>query len=169
VVTIDPEMAFGTGSHATTRLCLEALTRHVRGGETVLDVGAGSGILAIAAVRLGARRAVGVDTDPVACRVARENVRRNGVARRVRIVDGDLAASRTRPAAVLVANLTAKDLLPLLLTLARRVRPGGLAVFSGILRRQAAAVSRAARAAGFVEITRRRRGAWIALEALRPS
>ena len=84
-VTLDPGMAFGTGAHPTTRLCLEALVRHLAGGERVLDVGTGSGILAIAAAKLGGREILALDSDPLACRIARDNAHRNGVAGRVRV------------------------------------------------------------------------------------
>ena len=80
VVSLDPGIAFGTGSHPTTRLCLQWLDRHVQGGEVVLDYGCGSGILAIAAMKLGAALAIGVDIDPAAVDAARENAGRNGVA-----------------------------------------------------------------------------------------
>lgn len=168
VVTLDPGMAFGTGAHASTRLCLEALARHVAGGERVLDLGTGSGVLAIAAAKLGARPVLAVDSDPVACRVARENVRRNGVARRVRVCHGTLAAAGGPPFDVAVANLTARELAAVLPRLARRVRAGGLAVLSGLLRTQEAAVRRAARAAGLIPAAARRRAGWVALETRRP-
>ncbi len=168
VITLDPGLAFGTGAHATTRLCLEALARHVAGGERVLDLGTGSGVLAIAAAKLGAGEVVAVDNDPVACRVARANIRRNGVARRVRVRHGTLAAAGGPPFDVAVANLTARDLAAVLPRLARRVRAGGLAVLSGMLGTQEAAVRRAARAAGLVPAPARRRAEWVALETRRP-
>jgi ribosomal protein L11 methyltransferase len=167
-VTLDPGMAFGTGAHATTRLCLESLARHVHGRERVLDLGTGSGVLAIAAAKLGAREIVALDTDPLACRVARENSRRNRVARRVLVRQGSLAACTARGFDLAVANLTARDLAEVLPGLARRVRPDGLLVVSGLLRGQESAARRAARAAGFGPATARRRGQWVALEVRRP-
>jgi ribosomal protein L11 methyltransferase len=166
-VTLDPGMAFGTGAHATTRLCLEALARHVHGRERVLDLGTGSGVLAIAAAKLGAREIVALDTDPVACRVARENARRNRVGRRVRVRHGSLAACAARGFDLAVANLTARDLAEVLPELARRVRPGGLLVLSGLLRGQESPARRAARAAGCGPATARRRAEWMALEVRR--
>ena len=167
-VTLDPGMAFGTGGHATTRLCLEALARHLRGGERVLDVGTGSGILAIAAATLGARDVFAADTDPLACRIARENARRNGVGKQVRVRHGSVTACAGRGFDLAVANLTASDLAAVLPELARRVRPGGLVVVSGLLRGQESAGRRAARAAGLGAVAARRRAGWVALEALVP-
>jgi ribosomal protein L11 methyltransferase len=160
-------MAFGTGGHATTRLCLEALARHVHGRERVLDLGTGSGVLAIAAAKLGAREIVALDTDPVACRVARDNVRRNRVGRRVRVRHGALAACAADAFDLAVANLTARDVVDVLPDLARRVRPGGLLILSGLLRGQASPARRAARAAGFGPATARHRAGWVALETRR--
>ena len=166
-VRLDPGMAFGTGAHATTRLCLAALARHVRGRERVLDLGTGSGVLAIAAAKLGAREIVALDIDPVACRVARQNARRNGVGRRVRVRHGPLASCAARNFDLGVANLTARELGEVLPDLARRVRPGGLLILSGLLRGQEAAARRAARAAGLGPATAWRRAGWVALEARR--
>jgi ribosomal protein L11 methyltransferase len=167
-IVLDPGMAFGTGGHPTTRLCLEALARHLAGGERVLDVGTGSGILAIAAAKLGAHRILALDPDPIACRVARQNVWRNGVARRVRVRARALPRGAAGRYDVTVANLTALDLLVLLPSLARCVRFGGVLLLSGILRAQEGPVRRAARAAGLVPTAARRRAGWVALEAVRP-
>ena len=89
VIELDPGMAFGTGTHETTAMCVAMIEKHYHGGE-VLDVGTGSGILAIAAARLGAREVLGVDIDPMAVRVAQENVEKNGLSDRVTICEGDL-------------------------------------------------------------------------------
>ncbi len=167
-IVLDPGLAFGTGAHPTTRLCLEALARRLAGGERVLDVGTGSGILAIAAAKLGARQVLALDTDPVACRVARDNVRRNGVGRQVRVRGRGLPGAAGRGYDLATANLTARDLVPLMPGLARCVRPGGALLLSGILRTQAGQVRRAARAAGLAPIATRRRAEWVALEARRP-
>jgi len=135
----------------------------------VLDLGTGSGILAIAAAKLGAREVLALDTDPLACRIARENARRNGVGCQVRVRHGALAARAPRGFDLAVANLTARDLAEVLPDLAGRVRPGGLVVLSGLLRAQESAGRRAARAAGLAPPAARRRGGWVALEARRPA
>jgi ribosomal protein L11 methyltransferase len=128
-LVLDPGLAFGTGSHATTRLCLQWLERTIKGGETVLDYGCGSGILAIAALRLGARRAVGVDIDPGAVAVARANAERNGVAAEFLHDCAGLAFS----ADVVVANILANPLKLLAPVLISRCARGGRLALSGIL------------------------------------
>ena len=130
---LDPGMAFGTGSHPTTRLCLEWLERNVSEGCSVLDYGCGSGILAIAAARLGAARVAGVDIDPQAVEAARSNAERNGVAA--------LFADSAQPVAgeydVVVANILSNPLRVLAPAICAHVRSGGLLALSGILREQA--------------------------------
>lgn len=131
-VSLDPGMAFGTGSHATTRLCLRWLERYVRGGETVLDYGSGSGILAIAAMKLGAAHAAGVDIDPAAVRAAKENAGLNGVACEF----SDSRSPLAYEADIVVANILANPLKLLAPLLAGYVRAGGRIALSGILERQ---------------------------------
>lgn len=135
VVTLDPGMAFGTGTHGTTRLCLEALARLFDGPSPpgrVLDVGTGSGILAIAAAALGAHRVLACEIDSEACRVARENVARNGVTGRVEVTEAPLAELEGGFEAV-VANILAEENVRLARELVRRLVPGGSLILSGIL------------------------------------
>mgnify|MGYP001417661220 FL=1 len=130
---LDPGMAFGTGSHPTTRLCLEWLERHVASGCTVLDYGCGSGILAMAAARLGAARVAGVDIDPQAVAAAHANAERNGVTA--------LFADSTQPMAgeydLVVANILSNPLRVLAPAICAHVRSSGRLALSGILREQA--------------------------------
>jgi ribosomal protein L11 methyltransferase len=135
-LVLDPGLAFGTGSHPTTCLCLRWLERSIGGGETVLDYGCGSGILAIAALRLGASRAIGVDIDPDAVASARANALRNGVAGE--FLEGHAAFTLT--ADVVIANILANPLKVLAPMLASRCRRGGQIVLSGILSDQASEV-----------------------------
>jgi ribosomal protein L11 methyltransferase len=142
-ILLDPGAAFGTGSHPTTQLCLRWLEAHVTGGDTVLDYGCGSGILAIAAARLGAGRVAGVDIDPAAVEAARANAQRNGVAVTFfGSAASDFAAADFR-ADILVANILTNPLKLLAPVLAARVRPGGLIALSGVLTEQAADTMRA--------------------------
>lgn len=132
-VRLDPGMAFGSGEHQTTQLCLAAIERHLRSGATVIDVGTGSGILAIAAAKLGATRVLAIDNDPVAVKIARANARANGVGGRVAVrLAGDLGRARLR-ADLIVANLTAQTLPGILRGAARRLTPGGRFVGSGFV------------------------------------
>ena len=135
-VVLDPGAAFGTGSHPTTRLCLAWLERSIRGGETLLDYGCGSGILAIAALKLGAAAALAVDVDPMALEAARYNARRNGVALDVR----DAQAELDFRAQLTVANILANPLRVLAPAIAAHTQPGGSIALSGILESQAADV-----------------------------
>lgn len=130
---LDPGMAFGTGSHPTTRLCLEWLERNVEPGVSVLDYGCGSGILAIAAARLGAGRVAGVDIDPQAVEAANANAERNGVVAEF----ADSAEALAGEYDLVVANILSNPLRVLAPAICAHVRPGGRLALSGILREQA--------------------------------
>jgi ribosomal protein L11 methyltransferase len=131
-VVLDPGLAFGTGTHPTTRLCLRWLETHVAGGESVIDFGCGSGILAISALKLGAASASGIDIDPQAVGAARENARRNGVEATFVCA----AESLRGPALIVVANILAQPLIVLAPLLARLTAVGGQLALSGILAEQ---------------------------------
>jgi ribosomal protein L11 methyltransferase len=167
VVELDPGAAFGTGLHPTTMLCLEALEDIVRPGMRVYDVGTGSGILAIAAARLGAARVVAVDTDPVAVRVARENVERNGLGGRVEVAEGSATPEVSGGFDLVLANIVANTIVQLAPSLRAALRPGGALVVSGIIRGRTPEVRAALRAAGLRNIVSRRSGDWLALRAER--
>jgi ribosomal protein L11 methyltransferase len=172
VVRLDPGMAFGTGLHPTTRLCLAALEdmadRGLLGGSRILDVGCGSGILAIAAVRLGAGQALGVDIDPVAVEATRSNAARNHLTGRVEARLGEVP-SGAAPHDIVVANLVASLLVDLAPALAAEIRPAGTLVASGVFVDREEAVARALAAAGLGVVGRWAEGDWVALEATRPA
>lgn len=161
---LDPGMAFGTGSHPTTRLCLEWLCRAVTGGHTVLDYGCGSGILGIAAARLGAREVVGVDIDENALQAARDNAERNATPQ-LRLMHSSRPLDRTFD--IVVANILTNPLCLLAPLLTAGVRPGGgRLALSGILESQADQV-RAAYAPDIeLEVGDTREG-WVLLEGVR--
>lgn len=163
---IDPGMAFGTGLHQTTRLCLVALEELLRPGARVLDLGTGSGILAIAAARLGSSWVLALDTDPVAVAAAVRNVRRNRVADRVQVREGTLEPG-VGPFALILANLLAHTLVELADRLVAALAPGGHLIGSGILREQGEMVETAWREAGLEVVERRAEDEWLALVARR--
>ena len=162
-LVLDPGLAFGTGGHETTSLCMEALDERVQGGERVLDIGTGSGILAIAAARLGAREVLAIDIDPAAVKVARENIVLNHVEDRVRAVEGDLCKSEAMPCDLAVANIVADAIRMLAAPLTRHLAKGGLLICSGIIREREQDVLDAALAAGYVVADRLEKGEWVAL------
>jgi ribosomal protein L11 methyltransferase len=138
-VRLDPGLAFGTGSHPTTRLVLEFLEQTVLGGERVLDYGCGSGILAVAAAKLGAARVDGVDVDPEALETACANARSNGIDLRATLPEALPAGSYD----IVVSNILAQPLIVLAPLLAARTRAGGWIALAGILEAQAAEVAEA--------------------------
>lgn len=135
VVMLDPGMAFGTGHHPTTRMCLQQIDDIVRPGDDMLDVGCGSGVLSIAAARLGAMHVFGLEIDSVAVNVAKQNVRRNRVEHTVRIAQGSLPHTDAQHAAydIAVANISAKVVSEIADHLAGCVKSGGRVIASGIL------------------------------------
>lgn len=171
VVALDPGMAFGTGLHPTTRLCLAGLERWADEGRLVpeargLDVGVGSGILAITAVRLGLGSALGVDTDPIAIAATRQNAARNRVVRRVTAREGSLPSAQP-PFDLVLANLIASVLIALAGGLRAELRPGGRILASGIFVDRESDVRRAFEAGGLEVVRDEREGEWVALEAVR--
>jgi len=161
---LDPGLAFGTGSHPTTRLCLQWLDRNLRGGETVLDYGCGSGILAIAALKLGAGQVIGVDIDPQAIQASRFNAEQN-------LVTAEFYLPNDAPAVcvdVVVANILTNPLKMLAPMLANAVRPGGRIVLSGILSHQADDVLAVYRAWFDIEVADESEG-WSCLSGVRKS
>jgi ribosomal protein L11 methyltransferase len=190
VIRLDPGMAFGTGLHPTTRMCLRLLEERLRPGDRVLDFGCGSAILSIAAARLGAAHVLALDVDGVAVRVARENIHRNRVARRVRVEEGTVGSGgpirgapgpgrrARRPGArggrdarapgeelfdLAAANISALVLKNARDGLAAAVRPDGLALLSGVLEKGAPDVRAAYVAGGWEHLETRAEGEWVAM------
>ena len=135
VVTLDPGMAFGTGHHPTTRRCLEQIEELMKPGMDVLDVGCGSGILSIAAAKLGARSVFGLEIDSVAIGVAKQNIRENGVGQNVRVTQGSLPHPEVSGPGydITVANISARVISEIAAELVRATRPPGTIIASGIL------------------------------------
>jgi ribosomal protein L11 methyltransferase len=162
VIKLDPGVAFGTGHHPTTRLCLEVLEDWVRPGARVLDVGTGSGVLAIAAMLLGAASVLGVDTDPLAVRMARRNARANGLQQKSRFLKGSLPLSEPTASDLVVANITVGVLTAIMPHLRASLGPSGVLVLSGVLREQVHALEASASEHGLVRAALREEGDWTA-------
>lgn len=165
IIELDPGMAFGTGTHETTAMCVELIEKHYHGGR-VLDVGTGSGILAIAAARLGATDVLGVDIDPMAVRVARENVEKNGLSDAIDIREGDLVAGLGDVRCdFAVANILADVIALLAGPLKKHLVPGAQFVCSGILKEREDDVKAVLEKNGYRLFDRLQKGDWVALAA----
>lgn len=175
IIRLDPGMAFGTGLHATTRLCLMAVERLAQPGVSALDVGTGSGILAIAAAQLGAR-VHALDTDPIAVEVAKENVELNGVADLVRVEHGTLGAPPSIAIPrhtgdnydLLLVNILAEVIIGMAAAIAAALRAGGRWAASGIIEDKAPDVIRALEGAGLVVDEQLNEDGWVALIGHKP-
>jgi ribosomal protein L11 methyltransferase len=173
VIELDPGMAFGTGTHATTVLCLQMLEQYVKPGEDVIDVGTGSGILAIAAAKLGARHVLALDLDPVAVASAQDNVRQNGLAQitvkesdLLSILDTDLNALGIElPVQLVVSNILAEIIVSFVDDVQRVLRQGGLFIASGIITAKESLVTDRLQQAGFSIVDRKQKEDWVVLVA----
>lgn len=170
VIDLDPGMAFGTGLHPTTRLCLQALEDRAERGPLgrTLDVGCGSGILSIAAVRLGATRALGLDIDPIAIGATLANARHNRVGRRIRAREGSIPTAEG-PFDLVLANLIAGVLVEIAVDLAAELVPGGTLIASGIFIDREPETRQALERAGFRIVGRYHESDWVALDAVHGS
>ncbi len=163
VIELDPGMAFGTGTHPTTAMCVQLLEQHLRPGCALLDVGTGSGILLIAAAKLGAGRLTGVDLDPMAVAVARANLVQNGIAsNRYELLCGHLIEAVSGTYDIVVANILADIVIELLNEVAAVLKPGGLFICSGIIHAQREMIDRAMTDQGFDKVTVTQLGEWLA-------
>lgn len=165
IISIDPGMAFGNGTHETTSMCLGLVEDYIKPGDTVLDVGTGSGILAIASVLMGAQSALGIDLDPVAVRVANENIERNGLSGRVHAQVGDLVKGIDTQADVVFANIIADAVILLSRAVRAHMKPGGVFICSGIILEREQDVLDALAEAGFTVDRIEHRGEWSAIAA----
>ncbi|WP_371370633.1 50S ribosomal protein L11 methyltransferase [Sporomusa aerivorans] len=165
VIELDPGMAFGTGTHHTTAMCVRFLEEVIKPADTVFDVGTGSGILAVAAAKLGAARVRGVDLDSVAVRVAKENAAFNKVTETVDITQGDLLTGVDGTANVIVANIIADIIIKMLPDVKKRLEKNGLFIASGIITERLSDVTAALIEHGFVVDKVTEEGGWAAILA----
>ena len=172
VVRLEPGMAFGTGLHPTTRLCVAALEKWVSQGDSLLDIGTGSGVLSVVAAKLGAKLVIATDIDPLAIRAAKENARLNGVPiapNQLIVEQGSIPAGQDGRFSVVVANILAEILIGLFeaaydnVPLAATLAPGGHLILSGILEEKAEGVVAAAARQGLREVERGQEGDWVAV------
>ena len=162
IIEIDPGMAFGSGTHETTGMCITLLEEAIKGGESVIDVGTGSGILAIASALLGAGKVLAVDIDPDAVRVASENVLHNHVDHIVRVQEGDLLKNADEVCDICVANIISDIIISFAGSFLQHIVPGGLFICSGIVRERTEEVRSALLAAGYEIMKTCSRGEWTA-------
>ena len=168
IIELDPGMAFGTGTHPTTVMCLQALEKVVREGDTVVDVGTGSGVLSIGAAMLGAKKVHALDLDEVAVRSARENVELNKVENTVEVFHGNLLDTVSEQADVVVANILAEIIMTFTDDAYSIVKPGGLYVTSGIIGAKKDDVKAALEQSGFIIEEVLMMEDWVAIIARRP-
>ena len=167
VIEIDPGMAFGTGTHETTGMCVELIEEYVKPGMKVIDIGTGTGILAIAAAHMGAKEVLATDLDPMAVKVAAENVEKNGFSGTITTRCGDLLEAVDETGEVVVANIIADVIKMLAAPVRAHIAPGGRFICSGIARERQDEVIEALNAAGYKNLDVREKGEWCAIEAER--
>ena len=168
VISLDPGMAFGTGQHPTTRMCLQAMQDRMQPGDHVLDLGSGSGILAIAAVALGATRCLATDTEEQAVKMTVENVGHNGMADRIDVRPGSIEAAGTDgPFDCIMANINAAAVASLAAEMASRLKPGGWLAAGGVIDEREALARDALEAAGLRIEATMTSGDWRTFIALR--
>ena len=165
VLEMDPGMAFGTGTHETTSMCIRMLEKYVRSHCKCIDVGCGSGILALAAAKLGAESCIAIDLDELAVKVADENIRNNHLEDRVRAVQGDLLEQCEENADVIVANIIADVICYLCKPVSTKLEKDGVFIMSGIIREKEEDVLNALERAGYVVCDRLTEGEWVCLAA----
>lgn len=180
ILELDPGMAFGTGTHPTTALCLRTLEQVIKGDEMVIDVGTGSGVLAIGACLLGAKRVLALDLDPVAVSSAKENIALNNLSDQIEVHLSDLLGVVTNregqtddltvkpPVDIVVANILAEIILLFIDDVYQALKPGGIYIASGIWKNKEDVVESALVAAGFVVEAKHREDDWIAFVSRRP-
>lgn len=168
IITLDPGMAFGTGTHPSTNMCLLALEKYLKPGDSVIDVGTGSGILAITAAKLGADNIIAVDIDPVAVEVAQKNIELNKVENLIRVEYGDLLPVVAKQADLVLANIVAKIIIELTPRLKKVFRPGGIFIAGGIIREREKEVLESLQQQGYELLELHRQGEWVCIVSRSP-
>ena len=169
VIEIDPGMAFGSGTHETTGMCMDLLEENLKPGDRVMDVGTGSGILAIGAAMLGAENVLAVDIDPTAVKVAKENIEHNHLQDKITAVTGNLLEGIDGTCELCVANIIADIICIFAEPLNAHIVPGGLFIASGIIKEREQDVLNALKVANYEVLEIRRKGEWVAVLSRRHS
>lgn len=164
LIELDPGMAFGTGTHETTWMCTEAIEKYIKKGDTLYDIGCGSGILSIVAVKLGAEKVVGVDLDPISVKTSRENILINNVENNIEIREGNLLEVVDEKADIIVSNIIAEVIAKMSKDLKRYIKDDGIFIASGIILEKISLVEDALKESGFeiLEIVKKNEWALIA-------
>ena len=162
-VLLDSNMAFGTGEHETTSMCLEYLQEYLKEGDTCIDVGCGSGILGISAALLGAKLSYLTDIDPIAVESSKHNALKNGVSERVIVAHSNLLDDSEIKGDIMLANITAEILVLLAPSIPKNLKEGGTLILSGILNDRVDKVKSAFGAAGLITVSEKHKGEWCAL------
>lgn len=169
VITMDPGMAFGSGTHETTGLCMEALEKYVKRDDLVYDIGCGSGILSVLAARLGAREVLGIDIDPVAMVASRQNAELNGVEDRCTFLEGNLMDLIEAPGDLVISNIIAEIIAGMIPDLSTKLKDKGIFITSGIILEKRDLVRRALEDGGFSILEEKTRGEWAVIVARKAS
>jgi ribosomal protein L11 methyltransferase len=163
VLTIDPKMSFGTGEHQTTKLILRLLEKYIKQGMKVLDVGSGTGILAIASVKLGAKRAIAVDFDEICLENCKENCILNGVEYSIEVLRGEIDDVKENDFDLVLANIQKNVLLEIAKKIKSKLKSGGIVILSGLLETDKDAIEKKYHSLGFVTLQLEKMDEWIAL------
>ena len=163
IVLLDSNMAFGTGEHETTSMCVELLQKYLKAGDTCIDVGCGSGILGISAAKLGAGNCYLTDLDPIAVESAKHNALKNGVQDKITVAGSNLLEGAKVQAEVALANITAEVLILLAPSVIQHIKGGGILILSGIIKERLEAVKEAYQTIGFTILEEEEKGSWLAL------
>lgn len=165
VIHLDPGMAFGTGTHETTMMCMEMLEKIVQPGDAMLDIGCGTGILSLCTARLGVKSIIAIDKDPVAVRVCKENIALNRLQKKIKVVRGDLLDKSYPKVDILAVNIVADAIIKVLRHVSRVMHDHTQLICSGIIKDREQDVLESIEQAGLVVVERMEMGEWVALRA----
>jgi ribosomal protein L11 methyltransferase len=166
-IVLDPGMAFGNGTHETTYMCMELIEANLKPNDSVYDVGCGTGILAVAAVKLGAGETMALDRDAIAVDVARKNIALNGLQERIEVMEGDLLSGQEKKADMIIANIIADIIIDFAQDAYEKLNDGGVFISSGIINSRADETAEAIAQAGFEIIDKKHMGEWHAFAAVK--